>query len=198
MSGTWNGYRVLARGLNRLVVADPDDAAACLKFEVGIDGPGGEGGHNAVELAAHAWLAARLADGDWPWFARCHGVLRTPEGEALRCARVRHADGRDAADLQTCLAARHYDADTLCTAADRLEAVVLRNRLPLFDVNLMNLMPREDPAGRVELVCVDVKSLVQRKEAVPLSHWIAPLRARKVRRRFARLRRRIREALAPT
>ncbi|MBS7455863.1 YrbL family protein [Coralloluteibacterium stylophorae] len=195
MSDTWNGYRVLARGLNRLVVADPDDPEACLKFENGGDPR--SGGHNAVELAAHAWLATRLADHDWPWFARCRGPLRTPHGKALQCARVRHADGRDAVDLQTCLAARRYDADTLCAAAERLQAVVLRNRLPLFDVNLMNLVPREDASGGVELVCVDVKSLVQRKEALPLSHWIAPLRARKVRRRFARLRRRIREALQP-
>jgi hypothetical protein len=86
-----------------------------------------------------------------------------------------------------------WPADALCAAVDDLEAWLLAHGIPLFDLNAGNFVVVDD-RGRPRLVCVDAKSTVSGRALVPLARWIPALGRRKLVRRAARLRARIRAA----
>lgn len=208
----FHGLEPLGFGANRLCVRDPGDPAYCLKYELDQGAGIAMGrrehlrrwlgrrfarfGDNAVELRAWRRLHARLDGKLAGRFAACHGIVDTPAGRALRCECVLDGAGHPAPSLYALLFERpRHDADALCAAVDDLEAWLLRHRVPLFDLNVGNLVVVEEAAGP-RLVCVDAKSTLVAKQWLPLARWIPALARRKVARRAARLRRRIRVALA--
>jgi hypothetical protein len=102
--------------------------------------------------------------------------------------------GRPAPSLYALLeGVPRWPADALCAAVDDLEAWLLAHRVPLFDLNAGNFVVVE-AQGRPRLVCVDAKSTVSGRALLPLARWIPALGRRKVARRAARLRARIRAA----
>lgn len=207
--------RILAQGANRLCVRDPASDAHCLKYELPPQQRTRVGlrqrlrrwlarriptlGENRTELRAWRWLRVRQGDACEDVVAPCEGIVETPEGPALRCVLVRDADGTPARSLYAHLfESTPYEATQLCAAVDAFEAWLLRHGIPLFDLNSGNLVVVDDPRSPcgVRLVCVDVKSILDGREIVPVSRWIPWLRARKLRRRAERLRMRIRSRLA--
>ncbi|MBX3712000.1 MAG: hypothetical protein KF800_08590 [Lysobacter sp.] len=207
--------RVLAHGANRICVRDPSSDTHCLKYELPPEQRTRVGtrqrlrrwlarrmptlGENRTELRAWQQLQARLGDALAGFVTPCDGIVRTPEGPALRCVLVHDAGGTPARSLYAHLfESTPYTAVQLCAAVDAFEAWLLRHGIPLFDLNSGNLVvvdaPRT-PCG-VRLVCVDVKSILDGREIVPVSRWIPSLRDRKLRRRAERLRTRIRDRLA--
>lgn len=210
-SAHWRGLRVVARGANRVCVIDPDLPGHCLKYPLPPDPAARRSlrhrlrallarlapwrGGNRLELRAWRRLHARLGDALHARVARCVGLVDTPHGPALRCELVTGADQAPAPSVYACLfgAARgRYGAEALCAAVSRFEAWLHEAAVPLFDLNSGNLVAVER-AGRVELVCIDVKSVLENKEIVPFSRWSRRLARRKIARRAERLRRRIRE-----
>ncbi|HEY1136522.1 MAG TPA: hypothetical protein VGE64_03435 [Xanthomonadaceae bacterium] len=219
--------RILAQGANRICVRDLQSEAHCLKYELPPAQRTRVGprqrlrrwlarrmpafGENRTELRAWRWLHARLGDSLARFVAPCDGIVDTREGPALRCALVRDAGGKPARSLYAHLfesagdasienASTPYRAAQLCAAVDAFEAWLLQHGIPLFDLNSGNFVVVDDPAEAcgVRLVCVDVKSILDGREIVPVSRWIPRLRARKLRRRAERLRARIRDRLAPS
>lgn len=208
----WQGLDVLARGANRLCVRDPDDAAACLKFELAAHERTRASlrerlrrawaqrfesfGENAVELRAYQHLYARWGEQTHDVFAIDQALVDTRWGRALRCTLVREADGQPARSLYAHLfAGTAFSADALCQEVDRVEAWLLARHVPLFDLNAGNFVVAT-VAGRPRLICVDAKSTLSGKELLPLSRWLPSLMRRKIQRRAGRLRQRIRHALA--
>ena len=206
----WRGMQVIARGANRVCVIDPAAPGHCLKYALPADAgrrrplrhrirdawadlrPARQA--NAVELRAWRGLHARLGDRLDSHVAACQALVDTPAGRALRCLLVTGADGAPAPSLYALLFGSgrgHYPADALCDAVTRFEAWLHANAIPLFDLNSGNLVVVER-AGRPELVCVDVKSVIGGKEIVPISRWSRRLMRRKIARRAKRLRERIR------
>jgi PhoP regulatory network protein YrbL len=213
---------LLALGANRICVIDPEDPRFCLKYErplhertrvgvrqalrrrIGLWLPAL--GDNRSELRAYRRLQRRFGEATDGVFAACHAIVDTPSGPALRCDCVRDANGAPAPSLYRCLFGedandRRYDADALCAAVDRFEAWLLLHRVPLFDLNSGNFaivetqrLTSSEPA-RLDLVCIDLKSLASGKEVLPLSRWLPGMMRRKVQRRAQRLRLRIRDAL---
>ena len=206
----WQGMEVVARGANRVCVVDPDLPGHCLKYPLPADPalhrplrhrvrdawaalrPSKQA--NALELRAWRQLHARLGGRLDGQVAPCVGLVDTPAGRALRCALVTGTDGSPAPSLYALLfgagRGRHH-ADALCDAVTRFEAWLHANAIPLFDLNSGNLVVTGD-AGRPELVCVDVKSVLGGKEVLPISRWSRRLMHRKIARRAERLRARIR------
>ena len=129
-------------------------------------------------------MQARLGDALAPFVAPCEGIVETPEGPALRCGLVRDARGLPARSLYAHLfESTPCTAAQLCAAVDAFEAWLLRHGIPLFDLNSGNLVVVEDTgeACGLRLVCVDVKSILDGREIVPVSRWVPWLRARKLR-----------------
>ena len=207
----WQGLEIVSRGANRLCARDPRDPAHCLKFElpsvertrVGVRQSARRWlarrfpllGENETELRAYRKLRARLGAGTEGRLAACHGLVDMPQGTALRCDCVLREDGSPARSLYHHLFVDPcYPAARLCAAVDAFEAWLLDNDVPLFDLNAGNfvVVPYTD---RVELICVDTKSVVSGKEILPFSRWSRRLMRRKVARRAQRLRERIRAAL---
>lgn len=205
----------LGRGANRSVHALADDPSRCVKVALPRDERGIAGRTGALRRAWRAlrhrrdanrdeWTAwhqlhARLGDALARVAAPCLALEDGPEGTRLWCARLRNADGTPARSLNAVLAAPGgIDAASVIVALDRLEADLLALDIPLTDLNGGNLMlvagaPGEPPALR----CVDLKSVVAPKGALPFVHRIPALWRRKVARRAERLRQRIRATLAP-
>lgn len=212
---TFPAERMLAQGANRICVRDPASDAHCLKYELPPQQRTRVGarqrlrrwiarripalGENRTELRAWRGLHARLGDALADFVAPCEGIVATPEGPALRCGLVRDAQGLPARSLYAHLfESTPYTTTQLCAAVDAFEAWLLRHGIPLFDLNSGNVVVIEDagqPSG-LRLVCVDVKSILDGREIVPISRWVPWLRARKLRRRAERLRARIRSRLA--
>lgn len=214
--------RILAQGANRICVRDPDSDVHCLKYELPAEQRTRVGarqrlrrwlarrmpvfGENRTELRAWRWLHARLDDSLAHFVAPCDGLVDTPHGLALRCALIRDARGTPARSLYAHLfesagnTSTTYRAAQLCAAVDAFEAWLLHHGIPLFDLNSGNFVVVDDPAEAcgVRLVCVDVKSIRDGREIVPVSRWVPRLRARKLRRRAERLRARIRDRLTPS
>jgi PhoP regulatory network protein YrbL len=223
-----DGTDVLAVGANRVCVIDRENSRFCLKYERPLHERTPVGarqalrrrvgqwfayfGDNHSELRAYRGLRQRLGNATDGVLAACHDIVATAHGPALRCDCVRDADGAPAPSLYRCLFGgnagedahdrhyhRRYGADDLCAAVDRMEAWLLRHRVPLFDLNSGNFAVIEardvDGGVRLDLICIDLKSLVAGKEILPISRWIPALAKRKVRRRAERLRQRIRDAL---
>ncbi|MDR6842376.1 YrbL family protein [Pseudoxanthomonas sacheonensis] len=207
----WQGLEIISRGANRLCARDPRDPAYCLKFEL----PSAERtrvgarqrarrwlarhfsrlGENQTELSAYRELRARLGAGTEGRLAACHGLVDMPQGTALRCDCVLLEDGSPARSLYHHLFVDpRYPASRLCAAVDAFEAWLLDNDVPLFDLNAGNFVV-VPCADRVELICIDAKSVVSGKEILPFSRWSRRLMQRKVARRAQRLRERIRAAL---
>ncbi len=168
-------------------------------------------GDNRSELRAYRHLRQRLGTDIDGVLAGCHGIVATTSGPALRCDCVRTFDGdgdaSPAPSLYRCLFGegahdRRYEADALCAAVDRMEAWLLHHRVPLFDLNSGNFVVVETRSAnesenlRLDLICVDLKSLVSSKEILPISRWVPALMRRKIQRRAERLRQRIRGTLA--
>lgn len=209
--------RVLAQGANRICVRDPSSDAHCLKYELPPEQRTRVGprqrlrrwlarripalGENRTELRAWRRLHARLGRELDRFVAPCEGIVRTPEGLALRCALVRDPDGAHARSLYAHLfESTAYSTTQLCASVDAFETWLLRHGIPLFDLNSGNVVVVDAPAETcgVRLVCVDVKSILDGREIVPISRWVPWLRTRKLRRRAERLRARIRDRLAPS
>ena len=208
----WQGLALISRGANRVCVRDPHDRARCLKFELSAIERTAVGlrqrlrrwlarrlphfGENRTELRAYRKLHARLGHALDARIAACHGLVSTPSGTALQCECVLLPDGHPARSLYSHLfQTTQHDAHALCAAIDRMEAWLVRNDIPLFDLNAGNfvVVSRND---EVELVCVDAKSVVSGKEILPFSRWSRRLMHRKLRRRAQRLRDRVVAALA--
>ena len=209
--------RVLAQGANRICVLDPDSDAHCLKYELppAMRTRGSlrrrlrrwlaqhfpTFGENSAELRAWQWLSARLGGSTDRFVAPCIGIVHTPLGPALHCALVHDARGAPARSLHAHLfESTTYQPEQLCAAVDAFEAWLLQHGIPLFDLNSGNFVVIDDPARACapRLVCVDVKSILEDRELLPVSRWVPLLRARKVQRRAERLRFRIRERLGST
>lgn len=207
----WQGLEIISHGANRLCVRDPGDASRCLKFELPAEQRTQVGmrqqlrrwlarrfprlGENRTELRAYRRLYARLGASIENYIATCHGIIDTPHGKALQCDCVLANDGTPAPSLYHCLFVEpRYDAESLCTASEAFEAWLIRQRIPLFDLNAGNFVVQNQD-GSVRLVCVDAKSVLSGKEILPFSRWSRRLMQRKIARRAARLRARIRGAL---
>ena len=208
----WQGLEIISRGANRLCARDPRDPSHCLKFELPASERTQVGmrqrlrrwlarrfpyfGENRTELRAYRKLRARLGSAADGRLAACHDLVDTAQGQALRCDCVLLQDGAPARSLYHHLFENpRYEAVALCAAVDRFEAWLLRNDVPLFDLNAGNfvVLPGHNA---LELVCIDAKSTVSGKEILPFSRWSRRLMHRKIRRRAQRLRLRIANALS--
>lgn len=207
----WNGMEVLAHGAHRICVRDAHAPQFCLKFERPLHERPASGlrqrarlwlghrlpyfGDNRAELRAYRTLNRRIGTADDTPFARSHGLVATPWGAALRTDCVLLADGQPARSLHAHLHRfRCHSPVSLCQAVVEFEQWLIEHRLPLFDLNPGNFVVVPHGDG-LRLVCVDAKSLARGKEVLPLSRWSSRLMRRKIRRRAARLRARIVEAL---
>lgn len=205
---------IISRGANRLCVRDPDDASRCLKFELASQERTEVGprqrlrrwlagrfpglGENRTELRAYRQLRMRVGESVQDHLAACHGIIGTSHGSALQCDCILAAGGSPAPSLYQCIfGQRQHGADALCEAVDAFESWLIRNDVPLFDLNAGNFVVLQHGNG-LRLVCVDAKSVLSGKEILPFSRWSRRLMHRKVARRAERLRTRIRAALQRT
>ncbi|MEM6391891.1 MAG: YrbL family protein [Planctomycetota bacterium] len=184
---------LLNRGANRACYRHPDEPGRCIKIDL-PDGVGMRLGLNDLEFEHHRGLAERLGEGFYAHAPRCYGWLKTSLGPGLCFELVCNADGSRSRRLQDVIDEGQHRQDEVLGWVDRLRVFVRDNRVTLFDLNLHNLLVREEGSGGVggvDLVAIDWKGPKAVLEAIPVSAYLPFIARRKVARRFTRLREQI-------
>lgn len=197
-------YRVISSGANRVCVQSPDDKDVCLKFE--CPDPSRKSGslrrvlmrffygffnvevNNALEYKAYSKLKREIGEPQVKHrFAECYGFVSFPEGRALASQLIRNSDGSRAVPLSNIDSLKTaFSLSEILSSIDELSEFLIKNNIPLFDINTGNLVvvdKNESPF----LVVVDAKSIFNRRELIPLSSFVNYLMHKKILRRVGRL-----------
>ncbi|WP_298143892.1 YrbL family protein [uncultured Acinetobacter sp.] len=185
-----NQIEYLGRGANRYTIVHPENKARCLKLPT--DGTQGAN-LNQLEYQAYQQLAARALQSD-AFFVECYGLVDTNLGQALEVERLFLPNQQPALSLHQWLQDKSlqqaYPVNVIVAMIEQFTAYLIANDLPIFDLNSGNLMLCEHQ-DQLALKYVDVKSLLESKEILPISRWFKGLMHRKVKRRAERLKQRI-------
>ena len=170
---------LIGTGLHRECYLHPRDESLCVKIVVA-----GNSDENRREARYYSQLAARGIC--WDMLTRFHGLVPTSKGEGAVFDLVRDWDGVVSRTLAEYLARADWSTEfgaILQTALPGLRDYLLRNRVVTMTLKSKNiLVQRESPlAGR--LVVIDN---VGNSDFIPLSHQIALLGRRKIRRKWRR------------
>ncbi|WP_436915164.1 YrbL family protein [Acinetobacter gandensis] len=185
-----NQIECLGRGANRYTIVHPENNARCLKLPTHAT----QGANlNQLEYQAYQQLAARALQSD-VFFVQCYGLLDTNLGQALEVERLFLPNQKPAQSLYQWLQDKSlqqdYPVHVIVEMIEQFTGYLIENDLPIFDLNSGNLMLCEHH-NQLALKYVDVKSLLQSKEIIPISRWFKGLMHRKVKRRAERLKQRI-------
>jgi len=145
---------------------------------------------NDQEWRSYQYLQKRFGKQDF--FVDCHGFVGTTLGQGLVFDCVRDFDGKVSHCLLDILTDPEYDLARVEEALGRFCRVLIEKEIPLFDLNLLNILIQVTPSGEYHPVSIDVKSKFNNYEIIPLSTYIPFFSRRKVRRRCTRLMEKIR------
>lgn len=145
---------------------------------------------NDQEWRSYQYLQKRF--GKLDFFVDCHGFVDTTLGQGLLFDCVRDFDGKVSHSLLDILDDPEYDLARVEEALERFCQVLIEKEIPLFDLNLLNILIQVIPGGEYHPVSIDVKSKFNNYEIIPLSSYIPFFARKKVRRRCARLMEKIR------
>lgn len=185
-----NKIEILGQGANRYSIVHPENTTRCLKLPTNKDQ---QSELNALEYQAYQQLLDRKIELQ-PYFVQCYGLVDTNLGQALEVERL-FLDHQQAALslhqwLQDPQLQQRYPVADILKHIDKFTEYLIANHLAIFDLNSGNFMLCQQD-GALALKYVDVKSLLQSKEVIPISRWFKGLMHRKVRRRAERLKQRI-------
>lgn len=177
---------ILGCGANRYSIVHPTNENRCLKL------PSDETQAvelNKLEYRAYQQLSSQQLQHE-AFFVQCYGLVETNLGQALEVERLFLYKRQPALSLHQWLEDHHLQQQYLVTdivrMIDSFSNYLIEHDLPIFDLNSGNLMLCEHQ-GKLALKYVDVKSLLQSKEIIPISRWFKGLMHRKVKRRADRL-----------
>lgn len=196
---------LLGSGANRYCVISPRDKSICLK----IDLPASQRqvknwrqalqrflsqhvtrfNENYIEWIAYQKLKQRINEAELVRFiAPCLELKNNNDKQQiLSCQLIRNADGSIAQSLDHHLKnGIILDLSKLNQAIDELKDWLLKNNIPLFDLNSGNLVVQYD-ADKIRLICIDIKSTYKSKEIIPISYWSKKMMHKKIQRRAERL-----------
>ena len=216
MSQQYAMQDVIGKGANRICVRDAHDPSVCLK----IDLPQHERrvknlrqkirrelsrrfvrfNENYIEWQAYQHLVQRLGQQTLdPYMARCLSLEQAEHWLILYCELVTNAQGEVARSLYDHMqrSPSQLDPDQVCQALDQFQAWLIQHDIPLFDLNAGNLVVQSDANG-LQLKCIDVKSVLNAKEIIPISYWSKALMHKKIKRRIGRLKDLVRQHIQKT
>lgn len=126
---------------------------------------------------------------------RVLGFVETNMGQGLMVEAVRNADGtlsRPISDLvDNPEKTRHWPPEKVFDAVKALTDRLLSLDIRLFDLNMGNIVLREDEKGVFTAFAIDLKGPYDNKEHIPLSSWLSFFARRKMKRRSEKLLRRL-------
>ena len=199
LSGT-QPFRV---GRNRVCYLHPDDPSKCIKVRVPTAGPKcrklvNRLHHKIIDLTSwfdfnaaemrNYHLAKDALHGHLPDY---FGIQPTSLGPGLVIELVRDYDGRHSAALAEHVARHGKIADPrLWRPFESLFERLRTHNVLLYDLNLMNIVLRQDGPGLFTPVIVDLKSLNSRRTLLQIAGWSKRQARRKLDRRIRQLTRR--------
>lgn len=179
----------IARSTTRDCYLHPENPDRVIKIL--INSPGRfQQSANDQEWRSYQYLQKRCGRQDF--FVLCHGFVDTTLGRGLVFDCVRDFDGKVSHSLLDILTDPEYDLIRVEEALGRFCRVLNEKEIPLFDLNLLNILIQVMPGGAYHPVSIDVKSKFNNYEFIPFSSYIPFFSRRKVRRRCARLMEKIR------
>jgi len=189
-----NGSDRIAESTTRDCYLHPDDPDLIIKILRESPGRGRQNA-NDQEWRSYQYLLKRFGKEDI--FVACHGFVDTTLGRGLVFDCVRDADGTVSRRLEDVLRDLRYDLVRVEKAVGWFCRELIEKEIPLFDLNLHNILIQVGPDGAYHAVSIDTKSKFNNYEIIPFSSYIPFFARRKVRRRCARLMEKIRSFHAP-
>lgn len=195
----------LGAGANRYCVISPKDENVCLKIDLPVEQRQIKNwrqaiqrflseniiqfNENYIEWAAYKKLTQRVPQTELNQFvAACLDLQKNSHGQlVLACQLIRNADHSIALSLDHHLKnGTYFDLVQINQAIDELIEWLLQHNIPLFDLNLGNLVIQYTK-NDIRLICIDIKSIYKSKEIIPISYWSTQLMHKKIQRRAERL-----------
>ena len=174
----------IARSTTRDCYLHPDNPDRVIKIMRNLPGASKRNA-NDQEWRSYQYLRKRFGRQDF--FVDCHGFVETTLGRGLVFDCVRDFDGKVSRSLLDILTDPEYDLSRVEEALGRFCRALIEKEIPLFDLNLLNILIRVAHDGEYHPVSIDVKSKFNNYEIIPLSSYIPFFARRKVRRRCGRL-----------
>jgi hypothetical protein len=178
--------RLIGRGLHRECYLHPQDERLCVKVVVA-----GNSDENRREARYYSRLAARGIS--WEMLAKFHGLVDTSLGEGAVFDLVRDYDGSISRPLSGYLEDPGLGVDCaaiLPRALPALKRYLLANRVVTMTLKSKNILLQRSGEREGKLVIVDN---VGNSDFIPLSHYIAWLGRLKIRRKWRRFERDLRD-----
>jgi hypothetical protein len=189
-----NGSDKIAESTTRDCYLHPEDPDLIIKILRKSPGRGRQNA-NDQEWRSYQYLLKRFGKQDI--FVACHGFVDTALGRGLVFDCVRDADGIVSRRLEDVLLDRRYDPARVESAVGWFCNELIEKEIPLFDLNLHNILIQVGADGAYHPVSIDIKSKFNNYEFIPFSSYIPFFARRKVRRRCARLMEKIRSFHVP-
>jgi hypothetical protein len=174
----------IARSTTRDCYLHPDNPDRVIKIMRNLSGRSKQDA-NDQEWRSYQFLQRRFGKQDF--FVDCHGFVETTLGRGLVFDCVRDFDGKISRSLLDILTDPEYDLSRVEEALGRFCRALIEKEIPLFDLNLLNILIQVMYDGEYHPVSIDVKSKFNNYEIIPLSSYIPFFARRKVRRRCGRL-----------
>lgn len=202
----YKGYKLISRGINRVCVECPENKNICYKFEFPdikrkqkkeniftFFRRKNREENNFLEYKAHLKLNKILNGKKHERFPRCDGFVDTPIGQALAFEVVKDISGEVAKSVGVYAEQKKtFSLNQLCASIDELSFFLIENNIPLFDMNIGNLVV-VNRINKPFLFIIDAKSIMRKRGLVSFSHYIPWLMHKKIRRRSSKLKRIISE-----
>lgn len=129
--------------------------------------------------------------GEVTGITKLFGFVDTNLGKGLMVEAVRNADGglsRRIADIvENPDKVGHWSLEKVYAAVQELTDRLIAMDIRQFDLNMGNIVIREDEKGNYTACIIDLKGPYDNKEHIPLSSWFSFFAKRKMKRRSEKL-----------
>lgn len=174
----------IARSTTRDCYLHPENPDRVIKI---LRNPPGRFKRSANDQEWRSYRYIRKRFGKQDFFVDCQGFVETTLGRGLMFDCVRNFDGNISHCLLDILTDPEYDLVRVEEVVERFCRALIEKEIPLFDLNLLNILIQVMPDGTYHPVSIDVKSKFNNYEIIPVSTYIPFFSRRKVRRRCGRL-----------
>ena len=181
---------IVGYGTKRVCFQHPEESDLAVKIPIG----GKKEGHlsNLKELKGYCYLIQNHHD--LLFISHCYGIVSTNLGKGLLTDSIKDGNGNHSQSIWDIIVYQdNCDISLIKNIVSELCEQLIAHDIFLFDLNLKNILLKQQPDGNWIPVIIDLKGRYDNNEFIPLSSYIKFLARIKLKRRCSQLVSRISE-----